>query len=131
MIRTKYLLIALIACMVLVVTAGSFGVSKQTGPQVLSENGEMFFVPAQGEYAIISADSRDASKARRAFIEKIQTDVRENPLPMRIEEPVTPEPPVEDVHTTTDVALDVVVMPDVSTTTTLIEEPEQMSEISN
>ncbi len=100
MIRTKYFIIAIFVCAVIVLGIGIWTMSRPVQPSVSPEQIE-FLVAPQDTYGIRPHDTRSDSEEREVFISKVRSELLQQPVRKKEVEEV-PVPVVkEEVPTTT------------------------------
>lgn len=85
MIRTKYLVVAILVCMVVIV--GGFA-STARAPLPIAER-ETLFAEPRDSYTVASAPVAHKDAERSAFIERVRASLASNPLKEIASEPVT------------------------------------------
>ncbi len=78
MIRTKYLLFAILGCIVVIISAGFFTLKGNEGTIEVSSQG--IFSTPNDSFEFVPNTNSQASGERKEFISKIRNDVTKNPI---------------------------------------------------
>ncbi len=95
MIRTKYLLVSILVCLLTIIGVGVFSVAPHTIGMNTSEASVIFAV-AQDSYHIEKYVDTMKDSTRRAFIDKVRNSIAQDPVVVLKKAPSPPEENEED-----------------------------------